>query len=210
MLLSALLPLPAAGCCNLAMLWCGPDTSQWVSESYDSPEAAVRTFMEAVRRDNPRVICEALSPQYKAQLGIPGCFEAAVAWKRIADQTPGAHLLGTAEVSAPTALSDGRVGYQLEVAGYRIEVLARRIGRIGIRYRFEGADDEYAEDFVPSLTPFIGLDREDLDPRAKLEFDIPGGLELLPDAVSARDITQVIATYEWRIDSVWQLTDDES
>ena len=97
--------LATSGCCDLAAFFCGPDQSPWVRISYQTHREALATFMEAVKRDNVRLICESLSPRYKEELGIPGCFEAALVWEKIVEQTPEAHMLGRADVEGPEVLS---------------------------------------------------------------------------------------------------------
>ncbi len=64
-LLAVILALPAPGCCTLARLFCGPDDSEWVQIDYKTAPAALATFMEAIRRDDCRVIYDSLGEALK-------------------------------------------------------------------------------------------------------------------------------------------------
>lgn len=122
----ALLPVvlaPLGGCCSLAGLVCGPDRSDWVQKDYRSPEAALRTVMEALRRDDRRALFEGMSENLKVQLGVPGSFEVDLAIEKMRERVPGLHLLGTADVGEPTEVRLDpetpplEVSYPLSIAG---------------------------------------------------------------------------------------------
>lgn len=93
----ALLSLPLAGCCSMARLFCGPDTSPWVSVDFRTPELAVRTFLEALRRDDPEVLYQALSTRLRAELGVNGG-RTQMIWPKIKEQYSGLHMAGYAEI----------------------------------------------------------------------------------------------------------------
>ncbi len=125
-LLAVIVALPAPGCCTLARLFCGPDDSEWVQIDRKTPRAGLKTFMEAVRRDDCRVIYDSLGEELKRRQEI-ALMEACAAWERLKEEQSGLHLLGTAAVTELYS-STGRAAYQLEVAGYRFRVdLVRQI-----------------------------------------------------------------------------------
>lgn len=131
--------LPLSGCCTVARLFCGPDTSEWVSVDYTSPELAVRTFLEALRRDNATVIYEALSQNYRQDLGIDEGMSR-LAWPKIREQNPGLHLAGYAEVPEAT-MAPGNLNLatmELDVEGTKILLRLRRECQWSIRFRRPG------------------------------------------------------------------------
>ena len=88
--------LPTGGCCSFARFFCGPDKTPWVSVEFDAPESAVRTFLEALRRDDPDVLYLSLSDGYRQRLGID-LMAVNVAWERFREQNPGLHVAGRFE-----------------------------------------------------------------------------------------------------------------
>jgi hypothetical protein len=196
--------LPAGGCCHLAALFCGPDTSRWVPVSYSTHGEALDTFMEAVRRDHARIVCESLSEGFKTRLGISGVFEAALAWEKLKDRTTGAHLLGRAAVSGPEILSPRRVRYVLEVAGHRLRVDLARYPFVAMSYHFEGAE-EPVESYVESLEKYVTL--PSVYPRA-VDLHIPH-LDL-PDGIMAHDIVSIVAAHDWKVDDLQEVEDTGS
>ena len=68
--------LPLGGCCSLAQAWCGPERSAWISVEWGTPELATRTLLEALRRDDPEIVYEALADEMRASLGIDGLGDA--------------------------------------------------------------------------------------------------------------------------------------
>ncbi|MCA9300444.1 MAG: hypothetical protein KDA28_15340, partial [Phycisphaerales bacterium] len=92
--------LPTGACCNLARYFCGPDDSEWVSERFDTPDHAIRTFREAVRRADTSVIARCWSKGFRRRTGLVGSVESAIAWERVQEQFSGVHVLGYAEISA--------------------------------------------------------------------------------------------------------------
>ena len=114
--------LPTGGCCTIASLLCGPDRSRWVSREYRTPDAALATFLEAIRRDQPVFIHESLSEKAKQRYGLPGVLESTVAWERLKREITGLHLAGNATLSAPIKELDGRIRYDLAVSGRNLTV----------------------------------------------------------------------------------------
>ena len=92
-ILALVLALPASGCCSLARLFCGPDDSEWVQIDYRTPRAGLATFMEAVRRDDCRVIYDSLAETFKQRHSL-GLFEGCLFWERLKEAQSGLHLLG--------------------------------------------------------------------------------------------------------------------
>jgi hypothetical protein len=136
----ALCALPLQSCCSLARLFCGPDKSAWVSVSFQTPELAVRTFLEALRRDDPEVIYQALSESLREHLGIDeGTIK--IAWPRIRDENPGMHLAGYADVPPPIINErDGTASVELDVEGRLVHVTLVSQCRWQVRYRRPGAE----------------------------------------------------------------------
>ena len=114
--------LPTGGCCTIASLLCGPDKSRWVPREYRTPDEALATFLEAIRRDQPVFIHESLSEKAKQRNGLPGVLETTVAWERLKREVTGLHLAGDATLSAPIREPDGRVRYDLAVSGRSLTV----------------------------------------------------------------------------------------
>jgi len=197
------------GCCDLAAYFCGPDKSDWVPISYETPKQALATFMEAVRRDHVRVICESLSLDYRREMGLPGCFEAALVWEKIREQTPGAHMLGRADITGPEIVvprppaqaPPERVRYVLEIAGYRVSVDLQRYAYAGARYRRPGENEQPLDDYVPSLEPLVDV-RHGPGSRSTVSLRVPD-LELPQGA----DIVGVSAGYEWKVRDVRQIAE---
>lgn len=109
--------LGANGCCGIASFFCGPDKSRWVSRGYRTPQEAIASLLEAIGRDRPDVIYEALSESAKTRYGLPGVVESTVAWEHLKREVTGLHMAGSANVSAPYREPDGRVRFDLAVAG---------------------------------------------------------------------------------------------
>lgn len=123
--LLALLPLTASGCCGIAAYFCGPDKSEWVSRDFRDPPAALATFLEALRRDHIETIYLCLSEPLKARHGLTGHVHATIAWERIKERAPSIHVLGSAQIEAQQVEPDGRVRFDLSVAGRRLQVHLR-------------------------------------------------------------------------------------
>ena len=197
--LATSLLLPLGGCCDLALLLCGPDTSRWVRIDYETPDAGLATFMEAVRRDNTQIIYESLSTAFKEQQDLPGELEATIGWERMKQQFSGVHLLGTAAVSGPIPVGTAR-RYQLVVSGHGFHVELVRIAMVEVRYQLDGHYDVYGYPLDPpdSLNHLVALERADFEATAVLTIE---GLDL-PDKLRAADILEVRATYQWKVSAI--------
>lgn len=191
--LAPALLLLCTSCCNLATYFCGPDRTDWAPISYRTHPEALQTFQEAVRRDNVRVICESLAPELKARWRLPGCFEAAVAWQRVKEQAPGAHMLGRADITGPEQLSGTRVRYRLEVGSVAVNVELVRLAYAGVHYDHDG-EQEPRERYLESnsINDLVRVSRQGLDSTVQLHIN---EVELPDNA----NITRVIAAYEWKV-----------
>jgi hypothetical protein len=123
-----------SGCCSFARLFCGPDKTPWVSIDYTQPERAVRTLLEALRRDEPEVVYLSLSNDYRKRLGLDS-MTAQLAWSRIRDANPGLHLAGYAEVPPAHHRGDDRAELRLDIEGRQVEVQLVRQSSLSVRYR---------------------------------------------------------------------------
>lgn len=132
--------LPLTGCCSVARAWCGPDRSPWISVEFRTPELAARTLLEALRRDEPQVVYDALADELRAQLGVDG-LAIELAWPKIKQQVPYLHVAGYAEVS-PAVLGPGgdTATIAVEFDGRRLQMALVRQAYWELRYRRPGAD----------------------------------------------------------------------
>ena len=112
--------LTAGGCCSLARWFCGPDLSEWVQIDFATPLSAVKTFMEAARRDDASVVFKrCLSEHYLNQLNVDS-IGMAIAWQKMKQEAP-LHMLGYAQIVDPRQDGD-RAICTLDVSGYRLEL----------------------------------------------------------------------------------------
>jgi hypothetical protein len=159
LLVLAATALPLTGCCSLARLFCGPDRSPWVSVDFQSPELAVRTFLEALRRDNATVAYECLSESFRTRLGIDESMTRLI-WPKIREQNPGLHLAGYADVAAPTIdpKNPDRAGVLLNVEGTEIGLNLVRQFHWEVRYQRPGDDVPAAMRDAIVGSPVPGID----------------------------------------------------
>ncbi|HEB53556.1 MAG TPA: hypothetical protein ENI87_09920 [bacterium] len=141
LLLTALSALPLSGCCSLARLFCGPDRSPWVSIDFRTPERAVRTFLEALRRDDPEVVYRALSRGFRSANRLDGAI-AKVAWDRIREHYPFLHVAGYAEVPPPRRRDPDHADVQIEVEGTPVRIELVRESYWEVRYSRPGTGPE--------------------------------------------------------------------
>ncbi len=196
--LALALALPSSGCCSLARWWCGPDRSHWVSVAYDTPEQALDTFREAVKRDRPKEIYESLSDSFKKEHRLQGSLEAAVAWERLKERFSGLHLLGDAEVIDREQVTPDRVRCTLAVMGHRFHLDLVLQGVDLVRFRMP---DGRIEELGRNRDPAFGLRRGEGESIAVLAID---GLDL-PAGVSERDLLEVRGAFLWKVGDLQQL-----
>ena len=113
--------LPLAGCCTIARGLCGPDRTPWVQVDFATPEATARTFLEALRRDDPDVVYRCLSHECRKRMGIDG-LAAQLAWTEVRRQHPYLHVAGYATVPAAERLAADRARVQRDVVGAAVVV----------------------------------------------------------------------------------------
>jgi len=158
-----LLLLP--GCCSLARLFCGPDTTAWVQIDYGTPTATVQTLVEAIRRDAPDVVYECLAASYRREQNLDST-TMAVVWQQLRERVPGLHLAGYAKVPVLPMLDGERAVCELLVEGHTLRLELQREAHWEIAYR--------RRDGSP------GRDRRPV-PAAR------AGLELVPEPDSEED-----------------------
>ena len=134
---TALLALPLQSCCSLARLFCGPDKSEWVSVRFDSPELTVRTFLEALRRDDPGVIYQCLSEPLRDSLGVDQDTTTMI-WPLLRDKIPGLHLAGYATVPDAIRSSADAAVIELSIEGRPLTLQLARQCHWEVRYRRDG------------------------------------------------------------------------
>ena len=132
--------LPLSGCCSLAQAWCGPERSAWISVAWGTPELATQTLLEALRRDDPEIVYEALADEMRASLGIDG-LAVEIAWPTIKARLPYLHIAGYAEVSTATLGPDLNSAHvTVAINGQRLRVDLVREAYWELRYRRPGSD----------------------------------------------------------------------
>lgn len=219
-LLSLATAFAASGCCSLARFFCGPDTTPWVSQRFDTPHDAVATFLEAMGRDNADVVYLCLAEDYKRQLGITDHLAANVAWRMLQDETPGLHMARYAKVGDPELVADHGARFLLDVEGRKLQVELVRQTYWEVHYLKpprvrDGVQDpgprELGENggIVPSLLPYCTIvretprqpkdDEEQMEPNrstltTRLTFH-HGNLEQVP----LEDVTRAGVGREWKI-----------
>jgi hypothetical protein len=127
------LTLPQAGCCSLARLFCGPDRTPWVSVDYSTPERAVRTLLEALRRDEPEIVYLSLTDDCRREMKLDNATVKLI-WPEFREQNPYLHVAGYAEVPPVTRTSPDRAEVVLDIEGHRLQVRLRRELFRGLRW----------------------------------------------------------------------------
>ncbi len=123
----------------MARLFCGPDKSEWISESYATPTATVKTVLEAIRRDDPDVMYRAFSESFKASNGFDN-MTYKLAWEQLKETIPGLHLAGYADVPEPT-LGDNGATFVLDIEGRKLRLDLVRQSFLEMHWQREVADD---------------------------------------------------------------------
>lgn len=203
--------LPLGSCCSFARFFCGPDRTPWVSVDYASPESAVRTMLEALRRDDPDIVYQSLSDGYRQRHGLD-LMSVQVFWERFRDANPGLHVAGYAQVPAAERPAADRAVVQLEVEGHRLEVQLVRQDSWLVRYarpQVPGSDPFPPGEASQRIESFAGFVRVEADGAPEAERSrvhvAPlrvqhGGLELTTDAIEAVSLQRV-----WKIADLRQL-----
>ena len=202
--------LPLQGCCSLARLFCGPDRSPWVSVDFQSPELAVQTFLEALRRDNATVAYACLSEGFRRRMDIDESMTRLI-WPKIRAENPGLHLAGYADVEPPTFVpgSPDRASVAINAHGTTVQVGLVRQAHWEVRYQRPGDD-------VPPAMRNAAFGRPAPSLEALLEVRLTGEGSETSDVILAPlrvphfnideiplaniDFAGVVRT--WRIDSI--------
>ena len=191
------LTLPPGGCCTMARLFCGPDDSRWISESYASPEAALATFQESLRRADRRALLRCLAESYRQRHELE-TLSIEIAWRKLTERIPGLHLLGTAEIEEQAVLPDGRRTAVLAVAGHRLLVTLAR--RSSWELRWTGADGATIEDgaYVPALDPLLIASHEPEAGRTRIAITLPP----IDGRVDPQTLTHAALVVEWKVEDL--------
>lgn len=162
---------PTGGCCTLARLFCGPDSSPWVPVAFGTPQQAMATFLEAIRRDDVGIAYQCLAEEFKQQQGVDG-LGVAFAWEQIKTRTTGLHLLGYAEPGEPIAAADGRCRFQFTVHGVQLTVGMVRQNYWDVRYRRPDGSQGTSGAYVPTLHGIMHTTSPDPEQdRSRLTFE---------------------------------------
>ena len=211
----SLATLPLQGCCTVARAWCGPDATPWVSVEFRSPELATRTLLEALRRDDPQVVYDALADDLREQLGLDG-LSVELAWPKIRARYPYLHVAGFAEVPTATVGEDG-ASAQVVVAveGQRLRIDLVRQTYWELRYRRPGRE----------LSPEqrearVGRRLERADGAVAIELDVDADSDrsrvaLLPqlvahfgvDEIPVENVESVAFFHAWKVRRLTLLAD---
>jgi hypothetical protein len=205
--------LPLGGCCSFARFFCGPDRTPWISVDYTSPEDAVRTMLEALRRDDPDIVYESLSDGYRQRHGLD-LMSVQVFWERFRDANPGLHVAGYAKVPTAERPAADRAVVRLEIEGHRLEVQLVRQDSWLVRYARpqvpggEPTPPGKASHRIESFAGFVRVEA-DGDPEDEQSRVLVAplrvrhaGVELTTDAIEAVALQRV-----WKIADLQQRTD---
>lgn len=197
-LLLLALALPHAGCCGVARWLCGPDASDWVSVSFLTSDEAVRTVLEAIRRDQPDVVSLSLSQDFKARNRLDG-MTARLAFQQLKEQNPGLHVAGYATVPAAVDLGPARRGYRLEVHGYELELEVVRAAYWSVTYERERGRGE-AGAYLGSLQETVTIEAAE-DGTGQVLRLVPLTFPLVGfEAIRPEQVIRAEAGHEWKVD----------
>ena len=197
---------PAPGCCGLARYFCGPDESVWVQESYGTPEQAVATFREAVRRADAEILQRCLGEAFKRRTGLVGVLEAELAWRKIEDEVPGLHVLGYASIQSIEITAPDRAVARLALDGNRVELGLVRQPYWEVRWNPTEDIEDLERDgrYVSTAREILGTGASPDGLGTSISLRIPtlGGTIDRADQVEFAGFGQ-----EWKIDGIGQPAD---
>ncbi len=190
---------PLGGCCaisqSLTGLFCGPRKDPWVTQAFDTPSAALATFLGAVARDDLKAIYLTLGHALKKHLEI-GEVEFQVAWEKIKADTPGIHLADQADITSSREVSTTRHSFTLTmntVPSVVIEIGVARQNYWSIISKADGSDRVITNgEVVASLGTHLKVRPEGI------LVTMPG--PSIP-GLTPSEILSVTAAREWKIDS---------
>ncbi|MBK8101269.1 MAG: hypothetical protein IPK26_29660 [Planctomycetes bacterium] len=204
-LVSALLllsVLPAGGCCTLSRLFCGPDSSPWVPIAFGTPQQAMTTFLEAIRRDDVAVAYQCLAEEFKQQQGVDG-LGVAFAWEQVKNRTTGLHLLGYADPGQPLPIDPSRCRFEFSVHGVQLRVALVRQNYWDVRYRRPDGSQGTTGAYVSSLHGLLHATTPDnQQDRSRLTFE-PVAFD--HDGMATATVEQIDAVAfgrDWKIASI--------
>jgi hypothetical protein len=208
--------LAATGCCSLAGLVCGPDRSDWVQKDFRTPEAALATVREALRRDARLALFESLSESFRARYGLAGSLELEVAIERLQDEVPGLHLLGRSKVEAiaSAGADPNRAAFELRVAGrnFRADFVRQAYWELSWRDG-EGRrlrDGEFVARGALARSFLADVAVDDVDeswsvwPMARTPRPVRKAPEVPPDV---DNLERFAIGYEWKLDDLAPVED---
>ncbi|MCK5943799.1 MAG: hypothetical protein KAI24_17575 [Planctomycetes bacterium] len=198
--------LPLGGCCSIARAWCGPDRSPWVSVDFSTPERAVRTLLEALRRDQPEVVYDALSDDLRDRMGFDG-MTLELAWPQVKERYPYLHVAGYADVPAAT-VRDNEAVVQVDVEGNRLAIGLVRQCYWELRYQRPGEnvpDNARAARSGRRLDSLMGVVEVQLDEESEFDRSL---VALLPQAVLHQNVDEIpISNIDFLgVHRIWKVT----
>ena len=202
LVLALLLP---GGCCSMARLFCGPDRSPWISIDYATPEAAVRTFLEALRRDEPTVVYQAISRAFREHLELDQA-TLLLAWPQVKAKNPYLHVAGYAEVP-PAARNGDFAQLELSIEGRRLRVEVLRQKKWEVRYPIASGAVLTPGRHVTTFAGNATIDENELGTKATLRIvpiEFGKGVD---DAVPLEEVQFAGLVAEWKVNKVTLLTD---
>jgi len=198
--------LPLGSCCSLSRFFCGPDRTPWVSVEFDSPAKAVKTLLEAIRRDEPEVVYLCLSTDYRRRLGLDAA-TVQLAWQRIREANPGLHVVGYAEVPAPKLHGPEHASMSLDVEGRQVDIHLVRQSYWELRYQRTAAMMGQESDGPPGeggepIGSFAGFARIETMGDAERSRISIGPLTFYHDGITAVPLDaldHVALTRRWKV-----------
>ena len=199
------------GCCAVAEYFCGPDESEWVPISFETPDEAIETLVEALRRDHEDVLYRCLGEAFKRRVGLGGGLEWSIAWGKIKDEIPGIHLMGNGRIEGPERTGADRVRYVISRAGYEVAVDLERVAYWEIQW--DGRDPsqrgDEAGEFLPALRrPWLDVSASEPGDPQKLRIDLE--FESWGDPVRRSQIRRAGVGHEWKVFDLAPIDDSPS
>lgn len=205
--LLAALAAGLGGCCSLSRMFCGPDSSPWISQRFDSPRATVMTLFEALRRDDPEALFLCLSREYRrGELGIEDSMVMKLAWDRFREANPYLHVAGWTEVPEPRRLDADHATVALDVVGEPVEIDLRRAAFWEVRYQVPGGPPGDKSGALRSFAERAQISELDdrADPTSRLmvaPFEFEHGV----DPVPLEAVEHVALTRRWQVTAIRRL-----
>jgi hypothetical protein len=179
----------------MTALFCGPRKEPWPTVSYRTSDEALRTFQEAIAREDKDIIYKSLSEDLKRRWQI-GRLEVEYAYEKIKEQVPGIHTVGLAKIVATPLQKPTVVEHELEVAFHRFRVKLKRHNYWNVLVAGEEGPIPHG-DYVRTLSPTIlqirgGADTSAVQIRIQ-EVEIPH--------LRLDDVIEITVGREWKVDA---------